>query len=118
MINRKEILGTALWATATSVPCTIIGLFLATEFFWGHGSSPLLFNIGMVLLLPSMWDPFLGVQFHGIWLGILVLAACQFIGYFAVVFLVRAAWRAIRRKMGTQQSVPGYPPQGVGSPEP
>ena len=116
MINRKEVLGTTLWAITTSIPCTIIGLFLATGFFWVH--APLLFYIGVLMLLPSMSGFLLGVQFHGAWVRISVFAASQLIGYFAVVFLVRAALHARRRKYSAQQSGPGCPPQGVGSPAP
>ena len=116
MINRKEILRTALWAIATSVPCTIIGIFLATGFFWGH--APLLFYTGVVLLLPSMSGFILGVQSHDVWMRISYFAASQFIGYFAVVFLIRAALRAKKTKYSTQQGGPGYPSQGAGSPDP
>ena len=65
-------------------------------------------SFGAAFAIPESaphWYPIIALLYPLIWSAI-------------VVFLYSSLKAAVAIKMNVQQSVPGYPPQGVGSPEP
>ena len=120
MISKTEIRKTLLWTISTSVPGTLLGLYLINTFFVPLDGSPTALPtwIGLVLLLPSMWASYLNIQIHNAALAWLFLACSQFVGYGIVVTLVRGILHVTKKKRGTQQGGPGYRRQSAPQPDP